>query len=41
MEAENEEEAKTILGGLPFVKLGMLSFDLYGTEPCEPSSHDC
>ena len=34
MEAENEEGEKTILGGLPLAKLGILSFDLYGTRPC-------
>ncbi|MCE2493885.1 MAG: hypothetical protein J4F40_15005 [Alphaproteobacteria bacterium] len=33
VEAENEEEAEEILGGLPLVKLGMLSFDLYGIKP--------
>ena len=33
VEAENEEEAGAILDGLPLVKLGMLSFDLYGIKP--------
>ena len=33
VEAENEEEAEEILGGLPLAKLGMLSFDLYGIKP--------
>ncbi len=33
VEAESEAEAEEILGGLPLVKLGMLSFDLYGIKP--------
>ena len=30
MEAKSEKEASNILGDLPLVKLGMLSFDFYG-----------
>ena len=40
MEAENEEDTKTILGGLPLAKLGMLSSVCTGPIPIEPSSHD-
>ena len=40
MEAENEEGAKTILGGLPLAKLGMLSSIYTGPIPVELSSRD-
>lgn len=33
LEAENEEEAEQILNGLPMVKLGLLSFEVYGIKP--------
>lgn len=33
MEVESEEQARRICEELPFVKLGMLSFDIYCTLP--------
>ncbi len=33
IEAADENEAREILNGLPLAKLGMLSFDIYGTKP--------
>ena len=33
MEVESEEQAREICGELPYARLGMLSFDIYGTLP--------
>ncbi|MDP6352053.1 MAG: hypothetical protein QF926_15030 [Alphaproteobacteria bacterium] len=33
LEAADEAEAQRILDGLPLAKLGLLSFDIYGTKP--------
>ena len=33
MEMASEEQARKICADLPYAKLGMLSFDIYGTLP--------
>ena len=33
LEAKDEDAAREILNGLPLAKLGMLTFDIYGTKP--------
>ncbi|MDP7539369.1 MAG: superoxide dismutase [Alphaproteobacteria bacterium] len=33
LEAASEDEAREKLESLPLAKLGMLSFDIYGTQP--------
>ena len=33
MEVASEEQARKICADLPYAKLGMLSFDIYGTLP--------
>ena len=33
MEVKDEEQARAICADLPFAKLGMLSFDIYGALP--------
>ena len=33
IEAEDEEEARNFTNTLPLVKLGMISFEIYGTAP--------
>ena len=33
LEVENEEQAQQICADLPYAKLGMLSFNIYGTSP--------
>ena len=33
MEVENEDQAQEICADLPYAKLSMLSFDIYGTLP--------
>ncbi len=33
LEAKDEAEAKHILDGLPMATLGLIRFDIYGTEP--------
>ena len=33
IEAADEDEAREMLATLPLAKLGMLSFDVYGTKP--------
>jgi hypothetical protein len=33
LEVETEEEAREKLESLPLAKLGMLSFEIYGTQP--------
>jgi hypothetical protein len=33
LEADNEQNAREIVGDLPLAKLGMISFDIYVTKP--------
>lgn len=33
LEAKDEDEARTILGTLPLVELGLLELEIYGTRP--------
>ena len=33
LEAASEDEARDIVGGLPLAKIGLLTFDIYGTKP--------
>jgi len=33
LECKDEEEAKRLVGELPLAKVGLLSFEIYGTKP--------
>ncbi|UCH47809.1 MAG: superoxide dismutase [Betaproteobacteria bacterium] len=33
LEADDEDHAKRLVGELPLAKLGLLSFEIYGTKP--------